>query len=139
MQKEVGARLVAGPGTKDYGRLTLAVRYQADAVTEFFIPPSCFTPRPEVESVVVRLKFHASDNAIDGLDEVFLWELIKTAFSQRRKTLMHLLIHDPKIKGERAALEVKFSELGFGTKVRGEELLLKDFIRLALALQKGKP
>lgn len=138
MQKEVAARLLASPGTKDYGRLTLAVRYYADVEHAFDISPGCFTPKPEVDSSVVLLKFHPPSKLPKGVDQDFLFHLIQTAFSQRRKTLLHLLLRDNQIKILRSGLAALFLKLGFPVTVRGEELLLKDFMALAQALAPRK-
>jgi 16S rRNA (adenine1518-N6/adenine1519-N6)-dimethyltransferase len=138
MQKEVAARLLASPGTKDYGRLTLAVRYYADVKHAFDISPGCFTPKPGVDSSVVLLKFHPPSKLPKGVDEDFLFHLIQTAFSQRRKTLLHLLLKDNQIKISRDGLAAIFLKLAFPATIRGEELLLKDFMALAQALAPGK-
>lgn len=132
MQKEVALRLVAQPGSKSYGRLTLGVRYAADVRLAFSIPPGCFTPRPEVDSGVVVMDFHAQAS---GADEAFLYQLFETAFSQRRKTLVHLLLKDPRLEISRHELTEIFGSLQMGPSVRGEELLLKDFIQLANRLK----
>ncbi len=134
MQKEVAARLLASPGSKDYGRLTLAVRYAADVRHGFDIPPSCFTPRPEVDSSALLLTFHPA-GSLRSEEESFLFDLIKIAFSQRRKTLLHLLSRDPRVGLDRSRLEKIFASLGLSPKVRGEELLLKDFLALAKELK----
>ncbi len=136
MQKEVAARLLAPPGSKDYGRLTLAVRYAADIHHFFDISPACFTPRPEVDSSVIELIFHTDSQIPKTVDESFLFHLIQVAFSQRRKTLLHLLVRDPALKVERSNLVKIFETLGFALSVRGESLLLKDYFALAEYLAK---
>ncbi len=136
MQKDVAARLLASPGSKDYGRLTLGVRVAADVRHGFDIPPTCFTPPPEVDSSVVVLTFYPGSKLPKDLDEKFLFALIQTAFGQRRKTLFSLLGRDPKIKVDRSRLAQIFESLGFPSKVRGEELLLKDYLALAKEIQK---
>jgi 16S rRNA (adenine1518-N6/adenine1519-N6)-dimethyltransferase len=135
MQKEVANRLLAAPGSKDYGRLTLAVRYAADVRHLFDIPPTCFTPRPEVDSSVVELRFHTDSQMPKNIDQAFLFYLIQIAFSQRRKTLLHLLARDPKIRVDRQKLLGIFQKLGLPSSVRGESLLLKDFLSLAEELR----
>ena len=134
MQKEVAARLLASPGSKDYGRLTLAVRYHADVEHAFDISPGCFTPRPEVDSSVVILHFHPPSQLPRGVSEDFFFRLIQTAFSQRRKTLLHLLSKNGPVKISRGDLTALFSKLGLPITVRGEELLLKDYLALASGL-----
>ena len=137
MQKEVADRLIASPGTKDYGRLTLGVRYAADVRHAFDIAPSCFTPQPEVDSSVITLTFHSQSALRKRVDEAFLFHLIRLAFSQRRKTLLHLLVRDKKIKMGREELLQILRHLGFSQTVRGEELLLKDYMVLTKFLKKG--
>jgi 16S rRNA (adenine1518-N6/adenine1519-N6)-dimethyltransferase len=135
MQKEVAARLTAAPGSKDYSRLTLGVRYAADVRHLFDIAPTCFTPVPEVDSSVVELSFHTDSQMPENVDEDFLFYVIRVAFSQRRKTLMALLVRDSKIKASREKLAGVFNSLELSPSVRGENLLLKDFFALAEKLQ----
>jgi 16S rRNA (adenine1518-N6/adenine1519-N6)-dimethyltransferase len=131
MQKEVAARLSASPGSKDYGRLTLGVRYAADVRYAFDISRRCFTPQPEVDSSTVVLDFHPPASSKDAAYEKQLFHLIRTAFGQRRKMLMHNLLHDEELGMERPELTAIFTKLGLAATVRGEELLLKDFLALA--------
>ena len=131
MQKEVAQRLFASPGSKDYGRFTLGIQYAASAKHAFDIPPSCFTPQPEVDSSVVELVFYPEARRLKKNDEIFLFELIQTAFSQRRKTFLNLLVHDSKIKLDREKILSIFESLGISATTRGEELLLKDYMNLA--------
>jgi len=131
MQREVANRLLAQPGEKDYGRLTLAVRYYADTHKAFHVSRNCFIPRPDVDSTVVTLEFHPSSKFPKGIDEDFLFHLIQTAFGARRKTLLNRLAGDPQIAKSRAELLELFGELKIPEKSRAEDLLLKDFIVLA--------
>lgn len=132
MQKEVADRLLAMPGVKAYGRLTLAVRYAASIKKAFDVPASCFTPRPEVDSTVLVLEF-SPKAPLSAAKEKKLFQLIQLAFSQRRKTLLSLISHQsPDLSKEQIALI--FDELGFSHTLRGEELLLKDFIDLSKKL-----
>ncbi|HXV28297.1 MAG TPA: 16S rRNA (adenine(1518)-N(6)/adenine(1519)-N(6))-dimethyltransferase RsmA, partial [bacterium] len=131
MQKEVADRLLAAPGSKDYGRLTLAVRYAADVRHLFDISPTCFTPQPKVDSSVLELVFHEGFQMPKNVNEDFLFYLIRLAFSQRRKTLLHILAHDPKIKKKRSQLMEVLESVGLSPSVRGESLLLKDYFSLA--------
>ena len=131
MQKEVAQRLEAFPGTKHYGRLTLAVRYAADVEPGFDIPKTCFTPVPEVDSSVLRLVFHKGPSLLPGADEKFLFDLIRIAFGQRRKTFLRVLNRDSQICLGRDELLNIFKSIGFAETIRGEELLLKDFLTLA--------
>jgi 16S rRNA (adenine1518-N6/adenine1519-N6)-dimethyltransferase len=131
LQKEVAARLAAYPGTRDYGRLTLGIRYAADVKQVFDISRSCFTPQPEVDSSTVVLDFHPPAPKKDAAYEAWLFHLIQTAFGQRRKMLMHNLLHDEKVDMTRPELAAIFEKLGLPVNVRGEELLLKDYLALA--------
>jgi len=137
MQREVAKRIIASPGTKDYGRLTLAVRFGANVKHAFDISPRCFTPQPEVVSSVMVFDFFEKPESVT-VDEDFLFYLIQQAFSQRRKTLLHLLVHAEKIEAGRERLLGIFQDLGWTASVRGEELLLKDYLALGEALQKER-
>ena len=134
VQKEVAQRLLATPGTRDYSRLTLGVRYFCEVEHAFDISPSCFTPRPEVDSSVIVLTFHPEPK-LPKVDPDFLFYLIKIAFGQRRKTLLHNLSHADQIAAGREKLEEIFSRLGLAKTVRGEELMLKDYLGLAEELR----
>ncbi|MDP3921514.1 MAG: 16S rRNA (adenine(1518)-N(6)/adenine(1519)-N(6))-dimethyltransferase RsmA [Candidatus Omnitrophota bacterium] len=134
MQKEVAARLLAQPGTKDYGRLTLAVRLLADVKLGFAISRHCFTPRPAVESTVLSVFFHRGLEKIPDLDRARLLGLIKLAFGKRRKMLLAVLFHEPSVGRTRSELAAIFDRLGIAEQARGEELMAKDFIALARAL-----
>ena len=135
MQKEVSDRLLAQPGERDYGRLTLALRYYAETRLAFGVSRNCFTPKPEVDSSVVAIDFHPASKFPKGLDENFMFHLIQTAFASRRKTLLNQLSRDSRIGKSKEDLSAVLQKLGLAEKVRGEELLLKDFIALALFLQ----
>ncbi len=134
VQKEVAQRMVASPGTKDYGRLTLGIRYAATVKHAFDIPPRCFTPQPEVESSVIVMEFHTEKQLLSAEEEEKVFRLIKAAFSQRRKTFLNLLLRESSIKKKRPELEEIFKSLGWSLTIRGEELLLKDYIGLAQRL-----
>lgn len=131
MQREVAKRLLAQPGNKDYGRLTLAVRYYAEVCRAFDVSRNCFAPKPDVDSSVVTLDFYPPSKLPKGIDEDFLFHLIKTAFGARRKTLLARLAGDSQIAKSRSELLEIFSGLKIPAQARGEELLLKDFIALA--------
>jgi len=134
MQQEVAKRLIATPGTKDYGRLSLAAKFYADTRILFNVSPGCFSPKPQVQSSVVELDFHPESKLPEGLDRETIFKLIKVAFSQRRKTLLHLLSDNPEIGKSKESLKAIFQNIDFSEKVRGEELLLKDYFKLAGAL-----
>ena len=140
LQKEVAGRLTAQPGSKAYSRLSLAFRFYSDVVHCFDIPASCFTPVPEVGSSTIRMSFHADRELPSKALQDFMFEVIALAFSQRRKTLMHLLRGWRRINISREELEGIFKELGFAGMIRGEEILLKDYLSLAeLLIKKTVP
>ncbi len=138
MQREVADRLLAQPGDKDYGRLTLALRYYAQVRRAFDVSRNCFTPRPDVDSTVITLEFHPASRFPKDIDENFLFRIIQIAFGARRKTLLNRLSHDPGLKRPREELVKIFAKLGISETARAEELLLKDFISLADAVIRRK-
>ena len=131
LQKEVAARLTAKAGDEDYGRLSVTSRLYGQTEFLFDVSPKCFLPPPEVTSRVVRYSFSTT---LKPGSEQFLLEIVRIAFSQRRKTLLSLLAHDLKPRCDRQDLERVLTELGFNPKVRGETLSLEQFIALAQAL-----
>lgn len=130
MQREVARRLLAQPGNKDYGRLTLAIRYYAEVERAFDVSRNCFSPKPEVDSSVISLDFYPPSRLPKGIDSDFLFHLIKIAFGARRKTLLHQLVHDAKIRKSREELLNTLREIGIPATARAENLLLKDFLSL---------
>ncbi len=139
MQKEVAQRLVASPGSKDYGRLTLGVRYSAEVKHVFDIPPSCFTPQPAVGSSVVVLEFYPPSKLLSPKEEALLFHIIQVAFSQRRKMLLRLLSDDKKLAKTREEMALIFEKAGILPTARGEELILKDYLTLLEHLKPAKP
>ncbi|MEI7751337.1 MAG: 16S rRNA (adenine(1518)-N(6)/adenine(1519)-N(6))-dimethyltransferase RsmA [Candidatus Omnitrophota bacterium] len=136
LQKEVAARLTAQAGDDDYGRLSVTSRFYGETEFLFDVSPKCFLPPPEVTSRVVRYAFRAHP---PSAHEKFLLEIVRVAFSQRRKTLLSLLVHHFKSKHGREDLERIFEKIGFSSKVRGETLSLEQFIGLSAALEAKKP
>ena len=134
VQKEVARRLQSLPGSKDYGSLSLAVSYYADAKILMPVPPSCFIPRPQVDSAVVRLTLHKTPPYKEK-DPEALFDLIRAAFGQRRKTLSNALSHSLCLPKER--IEAALSAMGFDKAVRGEVLSLEDYILLKRLLLSG--
>ncbi len=130
VQKEVAERIQASPGGKDYGALTLAVRFYADVFLAANVPPNCFIPRPDVSSAVITLKKRETP-AYETKDKALLFRLIRAGFANRRKTLMNNLRNAPdlSLSKERAEEAVRF--LGKGEQVRGEALDLSDYVRLS--------
>ncbi len=130
VQKEVAERMMAGPGTKAYGALSLAVQYYADVTIALTVPPSSFIPPPEVESAVVVLKMPKSA-PVEVRDEDLLFRLIRASFNQRRKTLYNGLKNDPNLSFSKETITAAIEELGKDSRVRGEELTLAEFARLS--------
>ncbi len=130
VQKEVAQRMQAQPGTKDYGALTLAVGYYADAQIVANVPPNCFMPRPKVGSAVICLKRHEKP-AVDVKDEKLLFRIIRASFNQRRKTLQNGLNNAGDISFAKEQITAAIERAGFPPNVRGEALTLEEFARLS--------
>ena len=129
VQKEVADRMVMGPGSKDYGSLSLAVAFYANAQNIMDVPPSCFIPQPGVGSAVVYLKRH------EVKDEKYMFEIIRTAFNQRRKTLSNSLSNNPSLHVTRDQVQQALEKMGIDEKARGEVLELSQFALLSDILQ----
>ena len=130
VQKEVADRMQAMPGGKDYGALSLAVQYYAEAKIIANVPPNCFIPRPNVGSAVINLVRHKTP-PIHPQDEAFMFRIIKAAFSQRRKTLVNTLRNAPEFSFSKEQLTAVLSELHLDETVRGERLSLSEFSALS--------
>ncbi len=130
VQKEVADRMQAGPGTKDYGALSLAVQYYAQPRFVANVPPNCFMPRPKVGSTVVRLTRHACPS-VQVKDEKLLFQIIRSSFNQRRKTLVNGLSNNVEISLEKKQVQECVEETGLPASVRGEALTLAQFAMLA--------
>lgn len=130
VQKEVADRMQVGPGTKDYGALSLAVQYYAKPYIAANVPPNCFMPRPKVGSAVIRLECH-EEPPVQVEDEKLMFRIIRASFNQRRKTLANGLKNSPEISLSREGLEQAIAELGKGASVRGEALNLEEFATLS--------
>ena len=130
VQKEVADRMQVGPGSKDYGALSLAVQYYASPYIVANVPPNCFMPRPKVGSAVIRLTKY-KDAPIKVTNEKLLFQLIRASFNQRRKTLLNGLNNSPEIAATKEQIQTAFEKLGFPANVRGETLTLKEFAALA--------
>lgn len=130
VQKEVADRMQAAPGGKDYGALSLAVQYYAEAEIIANVPPNCFIPRPGVGSAVIRLTKHAAP-PVQPKDEKFMFRLIRAAFAQRRKTLVNTLRNDSSLSYSREQLEAVLAAMGLPAAVRGERLSLAEFAELS--------
>ncbi len=138
VQKEVADRMQAAPGTSDYGALSLAVQYYANARIAAKVPPNCFIPRPNVDSAVIVLERYEAP-PVQVRDEKYMFRLIKAAFAQRRKTLSNALKNDPSLGLDRAAVEHALEVMGLPADIRGERLSLARFAALSDLLQKGRP
>lgn len=133
VQKEVAQRMQVGPGTKDYGALSLAVQYYAQPKTFFTVPASCFMPRPNVDSAVVRLdRYEQPPVAVD--DERLMFALIRASFNQRRKTVINSIGNCKELNIAKGTLTEALSKCGISPQLRGEALTLQDFARLANAI-----
>ncbi len=130
VQKEVAMRMQAGPGTKDYGALSLAVQYYADTYIAANVPPNCFIPRPKVGSCVIRLTVRKKPE-INVTDENLLFDLIRAAFNQRRKTLVNAIVNYDRLSFTRADVEEALKQMDLPLTVRGEALDLEKFAALA--------
>lgn len=135
VQKEVADRMQVGPGTKEYGALSLAVQYFAKPEVVCVVPPTCFVPQPKVASSVIRLTCHEKP-PVEIIDEGFLFRVIRASFNQRRKTLANGLNNAPTIPVSKENIIETIEELGYPASVRGETLSLEEFARLSEALKK---
>ncbi len=134
VQKEVAERMQAGPGTKDYGALSLAVQYYARPEVVANVPPNCFIPRPKVGSAVIRLTRHR-EKAVEVQDENLMFRLIRASFNQRRKTLVNGLNNAPELNLEKQRIVNALAEMGLAPGIRGEALTLEQFAALSNLLR----
>ena len=130
VQKEVADRMQVGPGTKDYGALSLAVQYYAKPQIVANVPPNCFMPRPKVGSAVIRLTKY-KDAPIKVTNEKLLFQLIRASFNQRRKTLSNSLKNSQELPYSKEEVEAAITECGLPLNIRGEALTLEQFARLS--------
>ena len=125
VQKEVADRMQVGPGTKDYGALSLAVQYYAKPQVVLTVPASCFMPRPNVGSAVIRLTCHA-ERPVDVKDEAFMFKIIRASFNQRRKTLQNGLNNASNLNVNKEQVVTALEKMGLPATVRGEALSLEQ-------------
>ncbi|MDO4960487.1 MAG: 16S rRNA (adenine(1518)-N(6)/adenine(1519)-N(6))-dimethyltransferase RsmA [Eubacteriales bacterium] len=130
VQKEVADRMQALPGTSDYGALSLAVQFYAEAKITAKVPPNSFIPRPGVDSAVITLNCY-SEPPVSVKDEKHMFRLIKAAFAQRRKTLANALKNDSSLGLTREKVEAALDSLGLAADIRGERLSLAQFAQLS--------
>ena len=135
VQKEVAERMQAGPGTKDYGALSLAVQYYSRAEITANVPPNCFIPRPNVGSAVIRLTRHAKP-PVEVKDKDLMFRLIRASFNQRRKTLQNGLSNAQDLSFSKEEIAAAIESLGLSPSVRGETLTLAQFAALSDVLGK---
>lgn len=130
VQKEVADRMQVGPGSKDYGALSLAVQYYAEPYIVANVPPNCFMPRPNVGSAVIRLTRHKNP-PVSAQDPGLMFRLIRASFNQRRKTLQNGLNNSPEVPYTKEQIISAIESLGLSPSVRGEALNLDQFAALA--------
>ena len=132
VQKEVADRMQVGPGTKDYGALSLAVQYYAKPQIVANVPPNCFMPRPKVGSAVIRLEKYEQP-PVQVKDEKLMFRIIRASFNQRRKTLVNGLKNSQELSFTKEEIEKALTGCGLSLNVRGEALTLEQFAELANA------
>ncbi|MGI6054642.1 MAG: 16S rRNA (adenine(1518)-N(6)/adenine(1519)-N(6))-dimethyltransferase RsmA [Clostridium sp.] len=130
VQKEVAERMQVGPGSKDYGALSLAVQYYAEPYIVANVPPNCFIPRPNVGSAVIRLTRYEKP-PVQVADKRLMFALIRASFNQRRKTLLNGLSNSQELPFSKEAIAAAIADLGLAPAVRGETLSLEQFARLS--------
>ena len=134
VQEEVARRIQAGPGSKDYGALSLAVQYYAEAEIAAFVPPNCFMPRPGVGSAVIQLTTH-KEKPVQVQDEQRFFALIRAAFGQRRKTLVNSVSNSQELDYEKEQVQEALRRLNISEQIRGEALTLAQFAALSNELE----
>ncbi len=137
VQKEVAQRMQAGPGTKDYGALSLAVQYYARAEVVANVPPNCFMPRPGVGSAVIRLTRY-KEPPVHVQDEKLLFGLIRASFNQRRKMLVNSVGNAPGLSVGKEEARRALLSMGLSDAIRGEAMTLAQFAQLSDLLSKGE-
>ncbi len=137
VQKEVADRMQVGPGSKDYGALSLAVQYYAKPYIVANVPPNCFMPRPAVGSAVIRLTRH-QEKPVEVTDPSFMFSIIRASFNQRRKTLQNGLHNAANLNIPKDQVVKALETMGLPPSVRGEALNLAQFARLSDLLLESK-
>ena len=135
VQKEVADRMQVGPGTKEYGALSLAVQYYAEPYIVANVPPNCFMPRPKVGSAVIRLTRHAGP-PVEVADTKLMFRIIRASFNQRRKTLANGLNNSPELSFGKEEIQRAIKACGFPEGIRGEALTLEEFAALTNEFRK---
>ena len=132
VQKEVADRMQTGPGSKDYGALSLAVQYYATAKVILNVSAACFMPRPNVDSAVIKLTRH-KEPTVNVADEKLMFKIIRASFNQRRKTLVNGLKNSPELSFSKEQIVKAIEKIGKPETIRGEALTLEEFAELANA------
>ena len=130
VQKEVADRMQVGPGTKDYGALSLAVQYYAEPYIVANVPPNCFIPRPAVGSAVISLTRY-QEKPVKVNDSAFMFKIIRASFNQRRKTLQNGLYNSSELRIPKEKTVAALEEMGLTPTIRGEKLSLEEFAKLS--------
>ena len=130
VQKEVADRMKEGPGSKDYGALSLAVQYYAEPEIVANVPPNCFIPRPNVGSAVIRLTRH-KEMPVEVKDPALMFKIIRASFNQRRKTLQNGLGNAPELPYTKEQIAAAIAEMGLTPTIRGVALSLAQFAQLS--------
>ena len=134
VQKEVAQRMQAGPGTKDYGALSLAVQFYAEPYIVANVPPNCFMPRPKVGSAVIRLTRY-KDMPVKVKNEQLMFSIIRASFKLRRKTLQNGINNSSTLHFSKEQVVDALDKMGLSPKIRGEALSLEQFARLSDLLE----
>lgn len=137
VQKEVADRMQTGPGSKDYGALSLAVQYYATAKVILNVSATCFMPRPNVDSAVIKLTRH-KEPTVNVADEKLMFKIIRASFNQRRKTLVNGLKNSPELSFSKKQIVKAIEKIGKPETIRGEALTLEEFAELANAFTELK-
>ena len=137
VQKEVADRMQTGPGSKDYGALSLAVQYYATAKVILNVSATCFMPRPNVDSAVIKLTRHKKPT-VNVADEKLMFKIIRASFNQRRKTLVNGLKNSPELSFSKEQIVKAIEKIGKPETIRGEALTLEEFAELANAFTELK-
>lgn len=136
IQKEVASRILASPSTKDYGALSLGVKYYSDCELIANVPANCFMPRPNVNSAVIKLT--KKEKEYKDIDELFLFKLIRASFMQRRKTLQNSILNSKELNIKKEDIISVLKELSISENIRGEALSLSDFVEITKKLSKKR-
>lgn len=135
VQKEVADRMKSGPGSKDYGALSLAVQYYSSPSLAANVPPNCFIPRPNVGSAVICLHRH-EEPPVQVHNEKLMFRLIRASFNQRRKTMLNSLNNSPELSFDKEQISTALEQIGLKSNIRGEALTLEQFAALSNALER---